>query len=634
MLKAVRADDAYANLVLPAVLRERRLGGARRGVRHRARLGHAARPGHVRRRAGRLRRTVRSSKVEAKVLDALRLGTHQLLSMRVPAHAAITTSVDLVRARGRPPAGGLRQRACCARSPSRTWTRGSAEVAPGPGDRPDGHLAVAHSHPRWVVDVLREAVGDAELDGAARPPTTSRPRVTLVARPGRSEPRRAAGRADPLVALRRRARRRRPRRACAAVAEGRAGVQDEGSQLVALAAGVGRGRRAATSAGSTCAPDPAARPRCWRRSLPAREPRLVANERQPHRAGLVPRALDRRRRCARHRGGRRHPPAVGRRVLRPGAGRRAVHRPGRAAPPAGGALAAYARRPRRARAAPAGPARRRRSTWSGRAGSCSTPPARRCSPRRPASVEPRWRRGPTSALEDARALLRRGARLPPARCPAPCSCGRTGTAPTRCSWRCCGVPPSARACAPPGSPRARRAEPGVRGLSTQNTLPSGSAITTQPSSPVWPTSARVAPRLSRRATSAAWPGSASGRRSRCSRFLPARSSGTRRKSRSGTTPSSERVLRRLEGHLVGGVVRTPPAERLLPEGRQPVGVGRVDVEALDAQAHASPSPPRLPPHAVDLLCTEGCSGLALGGLPIELGATATRTTRCVELAST
>ena len=46
------------------------------------------------------------AKVEAKVLDALRLGTHQLLSMRVPTHAAITTTVDLVRARvGQGPAG-------------------------------------------------------------------------------------------------------------------------------------------------------------------------------------------------------------------------------------------------------------------------------------------------------------------------------------------------------------------------------------------------------------------------------------------------------------------------------------------------------------------------------------------------
>src|SRR5690606_2418688 len=37
------------------------------------------------------------AKVDAPVLDALRMGAHQLLSMRVPAHAAVGTTVDLVR---------------------------------------------------------------------------------------------------------------------------------------------------------------------------------------------------------------------------------------------------------------------------------------------------------------------------------------------------------------------------------------------------------------------------------------------------------------------------------------------------------------------------------------------------------
>jgi hypothetical protein len=40
-----------------------------------------------------------------------------------------------------------------------------------------------------------------------------------------------------------------------------------------------------------------------------------------------------------------------------------------------------------------------------------------------------------------------------------------------------------------------------RGLNTQNSLPSGSAITTQSTQP-WPMSTRVAPRATRRSTSA------------------------------------------------------------------------------------------------------------------------------------
>src|SRR6185437_11826077 len=51
----------------------------------------------------------------------------------------------------------------------------------------------------------------------------------------------------------------------------------------------------------------------------------------------------------------------------------------------------------------------------------------------------------------------------------------------------------------------------------QNSLPSGSASTTNGSSPVCPTSTRVAPSLTTRSTSAAWSGA---RRSRWSRFLP------------------------------------------------------------------------------------------------------------------
>ena len=60
------------------------------------------------------------SKVEAKVLDALRLGTHQLLSMRVPGHAAISTTVDLVRAKVGLRRGRVRQRRAAPGRPSRS----------------------------------------------------------------------------------------------------------------------------------------------------------------------------------------------------------------------------------------------------------------------------------------------------------------------------------------------------------------------------------------------------------------------------------------------------------------------------------------------------------------------------------
>ena len=106
VLKSVRVDDAYTNLVLPSVLRQFGLTGRD------AAFATELASGTIRRRgtydailAACIDRPL--SKVEAKVLDALRLGSHQLLSMRVPAHAAISTTVDLVRAKGSSGAGGF-----------------------------------------------------------------------------------------------------------------------------------------------------------------------------------------------------------------------------------------------------------------------------------------------------------------------------------------------------------------------------------------------------------------------------------------------------------------------------------------------------------------------------------------------
>lgn len=239
VLKAVRVDGAYTNLVLPRVLREHALSG-----RDAAFVTELA-SGTIRMQgtydavlAACIDRPL--AKVQASVLDALRLGTHQLLSMRVPTHAAISTTVDLVRAKvGRGPTGFanavLRR---VAEHDIGAWTR---RVAPDPDADPSGFASVAHSHPRWVVDELAAALAacgaDGELDDLLAADNAA-PRVMLVARPGVAtvveleaaggQPARLSPYAVELPGG--------DPGAIAAVAEGRAGVQDEGSQLVALAA--------------------------------------------------------------------------------------------------------------------------------------------------------------------------------------------------------------------------------------------------------------------------------------------------------------------------------------------------------------------------------------------------------------
>jgi 16S rRNA (cytosine967-C5)-methyltransferase len=187
VLKAVRVDDAYANLVLPTLIARDRLAG--RDAAFATELASGAIRGR-----GLYEPVIRSCldrpRLEAKVLDALLLGAHQLLAMRVPDHAAISTTVDLVRGRVGPGPVGLANAVLrkVAAHDRDEWVR---RVAPDAVTDPVGHAAVAHSHPRWVVEGLRDSLaasgaGDEleELLAADNAP----PRVTLVARPGLASP--------------------------------------------------------------------------------------------------------------------------------------------------------------------------------------------------------------------------------------------------------------------------------------------------------------------------------------------------------------------------------------------------------------------------------------------------------------
>jgi 16S rRNA (cytosine967-C5)-methyltransferase len=286
VLKAVRVDQAYTNLVLPAVLRHHRLSG-----RDAAFVTELV-SGTIRRRgtydailAACVDRPL--SKVEAKVLDALRLGVHQLLSMRVPPHAAISTTVDLVRARVGSGASGFAN-AVLRKVAAHDLDEWIVRVAPDPVAAPSRFASIAYSHPQWVVEELRNAVGWPELHDLLAADNEP-PRVTLVARPGRSSRDELPGEPTPWSPYGTILEGGDPG-AIPAVAEGRAGVQDEGSQLVATALA------AAPVAGDDatwldlCA-GPGGKAALLAALASQRDARLVAGERQPHRARLVARSL-------------------------------------------------------------------------------------------------------------------------------------------------------------------------------------------------------------------------------------------------------------------------------------------------------------------------------------------------------
>nr|WP_245604419.1 RsmB/NOP family class I SAM-dependent RNA methyltransferase [Nocardioides aequoreus] len=275
VLVAVREEDAYANLLLPRLLREHGLGGrdaafatelvggTLRGLAaYDAVLDHLA-----------------SRPPDPAVRDALRLGCHQLLATRVPSHAAVSATVELVRTRiGHRPAGFVN--ALLRHVGERTLDEWMDVVGASP--------AVRSSHPQWVVDELATALDRPEELEALLAADNQRPLVTLVARPGLSEVGELPG--EPTVSPLGRALAGGDPADVPAVREGRAGVQDAGSQLVALALA-----RAAVEGSDVRWLDVCAGPGGKAALLAAlageRGAALLAHERQHHRAVLVRQAL-------------------------------------------------------------------------------------------------------------------------------------------------------------------------------------------------------------------------------------------------------------------------------------------------------------------------------------------------------
>jgi 16S rRNA (cytosine967-C5)-methyltransferase len=278
VLKAVRTKDAYTNLVLPHFLGKHRLSGRDAAFATELVSGTIRWQGTY--DAILAACTDRPlANTAAKVLDVLRLGCHQLLGMRVAPHAAISTSVDLVRSEVGPgPAGFVNAvlRKVSAHD-LETWL-----------DRLGADRATRFSHPEWIVDALAESVGDGEID-ALLAADNAPPSVTLVARPGRSTVADLAGRPTRFS----------PYGAVSAggnpadvpaVAEGRAGVQDEGSQLVAHALAAAPLEGADQRWLDLCA-GPGGKAALLAALAAEQGARVVANELQPHRADLVRQAL-------------------------------------------------------------------------------------------------------------------------------------------------------------------------------------------------------------------------------------------------------------------------------------------------------------------------------------------------------
>ena len=237
VLRAVSERDSYANLALPALLRERGITGRDAAFATELTYGTCRTRGLldavISAAAGRP-----PEQIDPVLLDLLRLGAYQLLRTRVEPHAAVSTTVEQAgiefdTARAGFVNGVLRT---VSRRDEQSWVE---ELAPTAASDPVGHAAFVHAHPRWIAQAFADALGAGagQLD-ALLASDDERPLVHLAARPGVLTAEELAGQVDGTIG------RYSPYAVylaggdpgrLAAVRDSAALVQDEGSQLVAQA---------------------------------------------------------------------------------------------------------------------------------------------------------------------------------------------------------------------------------------------------------------------------------------------------------------------------------------------------------------------------------------------------------------
>ena len=289
VVRAVHESDAYANLLLPVRIKRAALSTQDAALATELTYGTLRMMG-LYDRVIQIAANRDVSKIDPPLLDVLRISVHQLLSMRVAPHAAVNEAVGLARLVGSQSATGF------ANGVLRTITRSTPdewrERALATAANEDEHLSLEFSHPVWVVRALRRALAREDRSEELRDLLAAdnrAPAVTLAALPGLATPESVGDHpaayspfgvylegGDPLDV--------------AAVRQGAARVQDEGSQLAALALSRARPVRDGEHWLDLCA-GPGGKAALLAAEAAEHGASLTANEIVPARADLVRSAL-------------------------------------------------------------------------------------------------------------------------------------------------------------------------------------------------------------------------------------------------------------------------------------------------------------------------------------------------------
>lgn len=288
LLRAIEVNDAYANLELPKLVEDAGLDTRDAALAQELAFGTIRNQDFYDRiieiGAGR-----KSTAIDRSSLLLLRLGAHQLLGMRVPAHAAINETVDLAKIVVNAGAGGFVNgilRRVAEKSRDEWLTRLKSEVT----DETE-KLAIEYSHPIWVVRALKDALRidgrEGELEDLLAADNQA-PLVNLVLLPGKqaNTDEFVAGQASPIgFVLRDGDPGKLPQ-----VRDGQMRIQDQGSQLSALLLSRARPTAPGELWLDLCA-GPGGKAAVLAAEAKISGAHFYANEIAPHRAKLVKQAL-------------------------------------------------------------------------------------------------------------------------------------------------------------------------------------------------------------------------------------------------------------------------------------------------------------------------------------------------------
>ena len=232
VFRSVQQGESYSHITLPAELSQSGLDARDKAFITELVYGSLRMQGHSDYAISQVSNRDIDS-LDSDLLDVLRFGAYQILHMRTPAHAAVSANVELARkVIGESKASfvnALLRKISAATLEQ--WLAPSQYI-----EDPVSRWAVQYSHPEWIVSAYLDLLHDSSEVEAALAANNQPAVPTLIAWPGliTREELLAEGGTDThhspygVVA-------NKPPHEYRAIRERRAGVQDEGSQIVASA---------------------------------------------------------------------------------------------------------------------------------------------------------------------------------------------------------------------------------------------------------------------------------------------------------------------------------------------------------------------------------------------------------------